>query len=101
MHLASDCQLKFNICPSCKLTLESSTAASEHIQKDCPEVLIECDTCSKSLPRGKFRDHICYVKYANFRDVIELKHGVNEKLIEKNLGLASEVAKIQAEGAAA
>jgi hypothetical protein len=95
MHLASDCKLKFNICPSCKLTLESEAATSEHIQKDCPEVPIQCDTCSKSWPRAKFREHICYVKYANFRDVIELKDGVNTKLEEKNAKLAAEVAEIK------
>ena len=92
MHLTSDCKLKLNICPSCKLTLDSETAALEHIEKDCPEVPIQCDTCSKSLPRGKFREHICYIKHANFRDVIELKHDVNTKLEEKNAVLAAEVA---------
>jgi len=98
MHLAGDCKLKFNICPSCKLTLESDTATAEHIQKDCPEVPIECDTCSKSWPRGKFREHICYVKYANFRDVIELKHDVNRKLEEKNALLAADVAGLKNQG---
>lgn len=97
MHLSTDCKLKLNICPSCKLTLENEAAAVEHIQKHCPEVLIECDTCSKSLPRGKFGEHICHVKYANFRNVIELKDDVNEKLNEKNDGLATEVAKLKAE----
>ena len=100
-HLASDCKLKLTICPSCKLTLESATATSDHISKDCPEVPIQCDTCSKSLARGKFREHICYIKHANFRDVIELKHDVNTKLEEKNTALAAEVADNKSKAAEA
>ena len=98
VHLAADCKLKYNICPCCKLTLESEAATAEHIRKDCPEVPIECDTCSKSWPRGKFREHICYVKYANFRGVIELKHDVNRKLEEKNVQLAAEVVDLKDQG---
>ena len=91
MHLASDCKLKFHICPSCKVTLESDTAAAQHMENDCTEVPIECDTCSKQFPRGKFREHICYVKYGNFRNVIELKQDVNAKLEEKNAQLEIEI----------
>ena len=96
-HLSADCPEKYRICPICKDTLETADANRQHIRTECALVEIQCDTCSKLFSRDKFREHICYVKYKNFRDVIELKHDVNLKLTDENKTLAAEVKTKQEE----
>ena len=73
-HLMMDCTEKMRICPMCEVTLENSIEMQEHIQRYCSVVQIECETCNKKYTRDKFKEHICYTKYKNYRDVIELKH---------------------------
>ena len=90
-HLINDCMEKLRICPMCNLTLETPAANEAHIQSTCSLVQIGCDTCHKSFTRAKFREHICYTKYKNYREVIELKHDQNLKLEEKNKDLKNQI----------
>jgi hypothetical protein len=72
-HMASECTEAQKICPNCREEFLEAKDCFKHIKKNCEIVALECDACNKVLPRHKFKEHICYLKTAAFREVIALK----------------------------
>ena len=59
-HLTKEqCQSFLVPCSKCTLEFRSVDKLTQHLQHDCPNVLINCLFCSSCIPRDLFNSHPC------------------------------------------
>lgn len=90
-HMKKDCPKKMKFCPLCRIEFADYAATREHLRVDCPLVDITCDTCDKTMTREDFQKHICYLKLANFKEVIEKKDEVRLQALNENEKLLQQI----------
>jgi len=83
-HMRLDCPKRKKTCPHCMLEFQNTEECFTHLKENCEHVQVQCDTCNKLYSRARFRQHVCYLKTGNFREVINRKQEVIEKIQKEN-----------------
>lgn len=90
-HMKKDCPKKQKFCPLCRKEFQDYAQTREHLRIHCHLVEIVCETCDKTLKRQDFAKHICFLKLANFKEVIEVKDEVRMDALQQNEKLLQQI----------